>query len=482
MVTKLWGSAQDQLSGTPARALATVILCALVCNLIGVLAGLLGTLTYQETFSSFAGMTLQHLRPLHTTFVVAWIYLAACAVVYYFLISQSKELPRAFWLRLKLQLILWGIAGVGTLISLFQGVFSGREYMGAHWSWSVLIYLGWILFTWNYFSVIGFRLRGKPAFQYMWATSLVLFLWTFAEGHAWHLALVGDYPLRDIAFQWKSYGPLVGTFNLLVYGALAYLACLLNKDTRYAHSNTAFMLFFVGVFNSFTNFGHHTYHLPQSHLVKWISISASLAETVIVLKLLVDVFGCLRKRASGEHREVHFLVLMATAWSFLLVTIAVAISVPPVNTLIHGTHFVMAHAMGSMIGIDSMVLWAVLFYILQQLLPAEHKFHKSRSHIPVFAVLNVATFALVLLLAVRGAYAGYLNYLGPAAPAPPSFFGYFPEMFMVLGALLGLALLHLNSFWIRALLTRRSRASRQAAAAPQTEEAPTAEPVGARSP
>jgi predicted amidohydrolase len=133
----------------------------------------------------------------------------------------------------------------------------------------------------------------------------------------------------------------------------------LAGNDRYAHSRLAFFLFFIGVFNSFTNFGHHTYHLPQSHLIKWISCIASLCEAVIVVKLLLDIVKNTREKAS-DLPAVHFLLKAGTLWSFLTVGSAVIISVPPINTLIHGTHFVMSHAMGSMIGIDSVVLWATL--------------------------------------------------------------------------------------------------------------------------
>lgn len=443
----------DRLSRGQARPLAVLILCALACNTIAIAFGALGTLTYSEQFKSVAGLTLQHLRPLHTTFAVAWIYLAAVAVVYFYLISQVSRPSRGFWLRLKCQLILWGVAGAGTLVTLCRGVFSGREYMGGHWVWSVLIYLGWILFAWNFFSVVGFNLKGKPAFIYMWYTALLLFLWAFAEGHAWHLALVGDYPLRDIALQWKSYGPLVGSFNLLVYGSIGYLACCLSKDSRYQYSNTAFFLLFVGLLNSFTNFGHHTYHLPQSHLVKWISCLVSLTETLILCKYLLDVASLLRRRtAKPQNPGVNFILASATAWSLLLVGIAVAISVPPINTLIHGTHFVMAHAMGSMLGIDSMLLWAALLYIIQRMVSAEHRLARPRAVVPIFLFLNVTLFLLVGLLSAKGLITGYLRYMGPAAPPPPHFLTLFPHLFMILGALLGAALIHVNIDWAISLL------------------------------
>lgn len=438
----------DRLSRAQARPLAVLILCALACSTIAIVSGMLGTLTYLEGFKSVAGLNLQHLRPLHTIFSVAWIYLAGVAVVYFYLISQSAQLTRGFWLRLKCQLVLWGLAGAGTLVTVCAGVFSGREYIGGHWVWSVLIYLGWILFAWNFFSVVGLSLKGKPAFVYMWYTSLLFFLWTFAEGHAWHLALVGDYPVRDLAIQWKSYGTMAGSFNLLVYGSLGYLGCCLSKDSRYGYSNTAFFLFFVGVLNSFTNFGHHTYHIPQSHLVKWISYVISMTELIIVVKYLLSLGALLRARtARSQNPGVSFIVGMATVWSFLLVGIAVVIAVPPVNTLIHGTHFVVAHAMGSMLGIDCMLLWAALLYIIQRMVPSQRRLLTSGSVVPVFSLVSLGIFLLVLLLSVKGLLTGYLRYMGPVAPAPPGFLTWFPQLFVILGALLGVAILYVNGAW-----------------------------------
>ena len=436
------------------RPVATLIICAMSCLLLAVLAGLAGTLSYSENFSSVAGLTLQHLRPLHTTFGVAWIYVAGSAVIYAYLLGEPAAQSRAFRLRLKAQIILWVLAGLGSLVSLSLGVFSGREYMGAHWIWSVLIYLGWILFAWNYFSVVGFRLRGQPVFLYMWSTSIVLFLYSFAEGNAWLLAIIGDHPLRDIALQWKSYGPLVGSFNLLVYGSLSYLTCSLNGESSYAYSRLTFLLFFIGVFNSFTNFGHHTYHLPQSHLIKWISCISSLSEAIIVVKLLVDLLKSRRKKAAGLP-DLNVLLKAATIWSVLLVGSAVIISIPPVNTLVHGTHFVMAHAMGSMIGIDSVILWAALLYILHLTVGSDAL--SPRRGALVFATLNITAMTLIVVLSIEGAINGYLRYMGPRAAAPPAVLRWVPEAFMGLGAVLAACILFVCLHWILVLvpMTRR---------------------------
>lgn len=447
-----------RLNHEHARPIAVLILCALGCSTIAVAAGLLGSLSYVEELPSFAGLTLQHLRPIHTTFAVGWIYLAACAVVYAYLIAQVGNPSRAFRLRLKGQLVLWGTAGAGLLVTLCLGIFSGREYMGGHWIWSIPIVLGWILFAWNFFSVVGFDPRRLPTFVLMWFVSMLLFLWAFAEAHGWHLPLVGDRPLRDIAIQWKSYGPLVGSFNLLVYGSLGYLGCCVSRDPRPAYSSTAFCLLCVGLLNSFTNFGHHTYHLPQSHLVKWISCVVSLTEAILVCKYALEVLRLVRQRSDSG---VQSGMRAAAMWSFLLVAVALAISVPPLNSLIHGTHFVMAHAMGSMLGIDSMVLWTVLLFLLQRMLPGSHRLARPRAGVVSLACVNLGILLVVVLLSVKGAIAGYLRYMGPLAPAPPRFLESFPVLFIAFGAMLAAGILYINVSWAMAVLpfVRRTRTS-----------------------
>lgn len=442
------------------RPLTALMLCALCCSTLAIVFGAAAALWYRPDQRPSAGLTLQHLRPLHTTFAAAWIYLGGVTVVYFHLFSRVEQPSRAFMLRLKVQLLLWAFAGAGIILSLWNGRFSGREYMGAHWSWSVPIYLGWILFAWNYFSVEGWSLRRKPVYIYMWHTAVLLFLVAFAEGHAWLLERIGGNPLRDIAVQWKSYGPLVGSFNLLVYGSMGYLACRMSGDDRPARSNTAFALLFLGLLNSFTNYGHHSYHLPQSHVIKWVSCIVSLAEAVLVVKYLHSVLACFRARST--HRTppgIHLLVTFASTWSLVLVAVAVIISVPPVNTLIHGTHFVVGHAMGSMLGIDSMILWAVLLYLIHQFGPPDRPFTSRRAVAWAFGWINLAMFLLIGLLLAKGGIDGYLRFMGAVAPAPPRVLIYFPHALVILGSALALGILWVNMSWTWALLlpARRDR-------------------------
>ena len=97
----------------------------------------------------------------------------------------------------------------------------------------------------------------------------------------------------------------------------------------------------------------------------WVGL---LTEIVILAKVLWDVWGLARKyqRGKGQRWElVTWLLAATTCWTCASLVVSMLISVPPLNTLIHGTFVVAGHAMGSMLGIDTMGLLAVLtwFYL-----------------------------------------------------------------------------------------------------------------------
>ena len=97
------------------------------------------------------------------------------------------------------------------------------------------------------------------------------------------LALAGVLVLADhtqAAVLASTLGAIATAFNLLVYGSTSWLSARMATE-RYAKSNLAFALFLVGVLNSFTNYVHHTYHLPQDELPKWIAFTVSMLEAVI---------------------------------------------------------------------------------------------------------------------------------------------------------------------------------------------------------
>ena len=295
------------------------------------------------------GFTLQHFRSVHDTFAFGWVFLGGAAVVYFYLYREYGEPSAAARKRIVWNVILWTVAGVGIVVTLLAGQFSGREYLGHHPIFSLLIIAGWFLFARNYFERSR-RLKGRPVYIYMWSVGILLFFVTFIEGHLYLLDAVSDRPVRDLAIQWKSAGTLVGAFNQIAYGSCMYIACCINGDDKYAYSRPAFALLWVGLLNTFANYGHHTYHLPQSAWIHWISFIVSMLEIVILAKVFLDLLALRRaSAATNDFRVSDGFLRSTTAWIFLMLTLSLLISVPPLNALIHGTHVVVAHSMGGLI-------------------------------------------------------------------------------------------------------------------------------------
>jgi nitric oxide reductase subunit B len=445
-----------------AKTVSRIFLFSFACCIIACVAGTLGALTYTKSFQAVydMGLTFQHLRPLHTSFATAWLFLAAIGIMYSHLFSAHGEPSQAVKTRCALHMGLWVLAALGILVSVCVGVFSGREYVGFHPVFSIPIILGWLLFVWNWFSVSGFVFRGRPVYIYMWNVGVLFFIFTFCEAHAYLLDFLRNRPVQDMAVQWKSYGTMVGAMNMLAYGSAMYVGEKVSGDTDYAHSRMAFSLYFIGTLNSFTNYAHHTYHLPHSHWVKIISFSISMLEVLILVKVIWDILKMVRRRAERRSYLLPAVLLTGvTVWTLFQLTLSVIISVPPINALIHGTHIVPAHGMGSMLGIDTMILWAGVAYVLHQLLPVDHRVLTSRTVKLSLIAANGFMFVLWASLVINGLVQGFSRHLGPDMPATPTWDRMFPSLFAHSGAALTICIVIIMGCWAVALIRRKTLAA-----------------------
>jgi nitric oxide reductase subunit B len=213
--------------------------------LLGLLFGLLVGLHYTPFASTLngIGLRLTALRPLHTGATVGWIFFAGMAMVYRWMFEHladrftagepgAAQIAKGVARRAELQRWVWGCVAVIAAIALASGYSTGRQYLEYPPILSIPIVVGWLMYAVNFALVTRFRLREMPVYAWMWGTSVFLFLWTFAEAHAWLLDALASRPVRDLAIQWKAAGALVGSFNLLVYGSVSWLGTRLSGDDR----------------------------------------------------------------------------------------------------------------------------------------------------------------------------------------------------------------------------------------------------------
>jgi nitric oxide reductase subunit B len=349
------------------------------------------------------------IRPIHVSLSVSWIFLAAVGGIYYYLphfCKLSLYSVRAarwhFWIFL--------LTGLAILASYLAGKFGGREYFEFPPILSVPILLSWILFGVNYFKTVLQRRTAWPVYYWMWGTGIVFFFLTYTEAHLWLIPYFRDNMVREITVQWKSYGALTGSWNMLVYGTAIFLMEKISGEEGMAQSKLAFSLFFLGLFNLMFGWAHHVYPVPAAQWIRTFAYIVSMTELLILGKIIWDWRSSLPTYRRHQHRHAFRFLIAADFWIFINLILALIISIPAANLFTHGTHVTVAHAMGTTIGINTMILLASVFFTIEEKLGLAWE---NRIVAPVragfwLANVSLAVFFTSLLAAGlgRGTYSG----------------------------------------------------------------------------
>ncbi|MHC4380521.1 MAG: cbb3-type cytochrome c oxidase subunit I [Planctomycetota bacterium] len=241
----------------------------------------------------------------------------------------------------------------------------------------------------------------------------------------------------------------MGSFNLFVYGTLYFVGCKVSGDESYAHSRLAYALFAVGLLNSFTNFAHHTYHLPQSHTVKWISFVVSMAEIILFARVIWDIAAMVKAKRPSPPCGIQLFLTAAKWWTAFILGTSLILSIPPINALLHGTRAVMGHAMGAEIGIDAMAIFAAFTWMLVELQErrgVSAEIFSSMRYRRWGLGFNAGVVGLVGWLTLSGVITAFYRYDGLASPAWVMQGG--PYLFAVFGVIAGWYLVLFLRTWL----------------------------------
>ena len=333
---------------------------------LGLLFGALGGLQY--VFSGFLKeqLSFQKIRPLHVYLVINWIFCAAAGAIYYYIPYLSGRALYSVLLA-NLHVLLQVIILLLVVSGFFMGIFGGREYLEFPPLIIILVITAWILFIINFFATIRPSFKKVPVYIWSWSTGLIFFLITITEAQLWLLPYFNNNIVRDITVQWKAMGSMVGSWNMLIYGSAMFVMEKITGDVTINRSNKAFFFYFLGLTNLMFNWGHHTYIVPSSELVKTISYGISMTELLI----LANIIYSFRKTYFKTNPHVHFLsfriLTYAEVWILINLVLSITISVPAINLYTHGTHITVAHAMGTTIGINTFLILASLVLIAEEI-------------------------------------------------------------------------------------------------------------------
>ncbi len=374
------------------------IVAGLILLGFGMIYGLTGAFQYLVPGFLKKYFSFEKIRPLHVSAVVFWIILGAMGSVLFYLQQYTQKKLHTPWLT-KVQLLVFLFTILAILTSYCFGMFGGREY----WEFPPLLALpilfGWLLFLYNVINTIG-SIRNQPVYVWMWLTGAVFFLFTFLESYLWIFPYFRNNIVNDMTVQWKSYGSMVGAWNMLIYGSSFFLMEKISGDKTYSTSRMGFLLYFIGLFNLMFNWGHHIYTLPTYHFIQYVSYVVSMTELLILGRIIYEWRASVSTARRHFHHAAYKFILAADVWVFLTLLLAIGMSVPALNIYTHGTFITVAHTMGATIGINTFLLLAIAFDILHETCltfePNTKLFNRT------YFVINASLFAFWISLIAVG--------------------------------------------------------------------------------
>jgi nitric oxide reductase subunit B len=234
---------------------------------------------------------------------------------------------------------------------IVSGKGSGREYT----PWPglltplLLLSVGVCGVQWLRIIPLGYALspEGTVLLAIGWSLTFLGFLESQAQVLPW-VFLNG---VRDLTSQWHGIDTFVAGINVLLYAGMVVLLQPYPKPLRKK------FLFGIAAFGLLGTFGHHHYASPQPLFLKYFAFFASMVAVISFVRHMQG-FRKQKRTLPGPNRDLFQLLLSAEAWTLVAVGSGVLFAIPQINFYIHGTYLIISHAMGSMIGINLLIIIA----------------------------------------------------------------------------------------------------------------------------
>lgn len=410
------------------------LLLLLTTLIVGLIAGI--SFLYPETFNNY--LPFYQLRPIHVSAAVFWIITSATGSILYYKRKIAYEHVKGSKTQ-SVFMLLWILTIIIIFINYAFKQFGGREYWDFPPVLCLPLLISWLFLLITYFQIKLPKNQLQPVYVWMWSTGIFFFLLTFTEQNLWQIPWFRNSYLKEVTIQWKANGSLVGSWNQMIYGLSMFLMVKMSKNPAMARSRLAFALFFLGLTNLLFNWGHHIYNLPVSHWVRDISYAISMTEWIFFVRIIAGFKKTMDESMRLEHLISFRFIIAAEFWVFANMFLAAMLSIPAINRYTHGTHVIVAHSMGTTIGINTMILLGSLSYMLG-INEIEYKLRRYLMRGFWLSQISLVIFWLALIAA--GFIKGYRtvamhveNYQDIMAPAMP-----FIKLFIIAGVGLVLGL------------------------------------------
>lgn len=343
-------------------------------------------------------ISFRQARPIHVSAALFWIISAAAGGIIYYQKQlhperkQNEKSITGFGLT-------WMLTIVAVFVAYTFNYYGGREYWEFPPFLNLFLLIAWILLIIGLLPAIGRLKSHLPVYHWMWATGILFFLFTFIEQNLWHIPWFRESFLKEMTVQWKSNGSMVGAWNQMIYGTAIYIMVKISGDEKLATSRRAYASYFLGLTNLVFNWGHHIYNVPSAHWIRDVAYLISMTEWVFVISIIQGFRNKLEERAKFRHFVAYRFLVASEFWIFLNLLLALMMSIPAINRYTHGTHITVAHAMGTTIGINTMILLGSISFMTGMDNPANNRQYSIFNLAYWLSQASLLVFWLALIVA-----------------------------------------------------------------------------------
>lgn len=312
-------------------------------------------------------ITFSEYRPLHTFFSLMAVVAGAVGFLKLILLNHGNGQYK--WNHFNYGTWTYGAFIVflcASAILIIAGVTTGREYFS--WFPLLTILLLAVLVWEAYVLCANTNVLTEKSPEGFWLVGLGLgfIIAGLVESHFWLLPVAGNDIVKNLTIQWHGIDTFIAGLNALIYGGSIFIIQRHPKKLR------KIWLYVIAGFSILFTFGHHHYVSPQPHYLKILAFLASMAAIVSFIRHFKSYK---KKEQNGRHDSKPKLILLKSVemWTLVAVGSGILFAIPQVNLVVHGTYLIVIHAMGSMIGVNLLLILLAGLHLIKKLSRKQEK-------------------------------------------------------------------------------------------------------------
>ncbi len=243
-------------------------------------------------------------------------------------------------------------------MSLILGKFSGREYFSWPPIFSIPLILSLLILCFLLFKRFNYFFRKSPEGSWLIGFGSIFILIGLSESLAWLIPSVGNNFVKDLTLQWHGIDTFFAGLNAFLYGVGVFI---IQKNPKQLRKRG---LYIIAIFSLLFTFGHHHYVSPQPQFFKILAFIASMIAMFSFIKHL-RAYNNGAKHLEESKSAMKMLFKSVELWTIVSFGTGILFAIPQINLIVHGTYLVVIHAMGSMIGVQLVLVFIAGFSIFK---------------------------------------------------------------------------------------------------------------------